>query len=93
MCLIVVVYTIVDNLVSLSEDMCRCCIEVKFIFQQQRQLHHQIKEQEEIMRRKDATIRENEVALQQKDETIQHKDAEIVDLHNQLESSSSLRST
>ncbi len=61
--------------------------------QQQRQLHHQIREQEEIIRRNEATIRENEVALQQKDdairqnqETIQHNQAEIVDLNNQLES-------
>ena len=52
------------------------------------------------MRRKEDTIRENEVALQQKDDVIQQKDdviqqkdviiqfnhAEIVDLHNQLES-------
>ncbi len=53
--------------------------------QQQR---HQIREQEEIMRRKDATIRENEETIQQKEETIHLKDAEIVDLHNQLESRS-----
>ena len=54
--------------------------------QQKCQLHHQIRDQEDIMRCNEATIGEKEVALQQKDETIQHKDAEIVDLHNQLES-------
>ena len=61
--------------------------------QQQRQLHHQIREQEEIMRRNDATITEKEeiiqqkeVALQQKEVALQQKNAEIVDLHIQLES-------
>ena len=68
------------------------------------QLHHQIREQEEITKRNEDTIREKEVALQQKDDIIQQKDdviqqkdviiqfnhAEIVDLHDQLESRPSI---
>ena len=61
--------------------------------QQQRQLHHQIREQEEIMKRNEDTIRENEETIQQKEVALQQKEvalqlniAEIVELHNQLES-------